>query len=89
MLLCSGAIPWTQPDSNRRTLFYKYSPHATSWSSQFYNEENYYQYEDMTDRKFAILKPPSAHTWTPKRQPKLQQADGVGEMARGGAKASL
>lgn len=54
--LTHGAIPWTQEDSSRRTLFYKYSPHGTSWSSQYYNEEDYYQYEDMDDRKFAILK---------------------------------
>lgn len=49
------------------------------------------RYDDMTDRKFAILKPPSAHLWSSKsarKSPqKLRQPDGVGEMPRG--KASL
>ena len=85
--LTHGAIPWTREDSSRRTLFYKFSPHGTSWSSTYYNEEDYEIYEDLTDRQRAILKPPSAHTWSPKanagtRETRTPQKDGVGEMAR-------
>ena len=56
------------PDASRRTLFYKFSPHATSWAATFYDERDYEQYEDLTDRQRAILKPPSAHVWQPSRQ---------------------
>ena len=64
--LTHGAIPWTREDSSRRTLFYKFSPHGTSWSSQYYSEDDYEGYPDLTDRQRAILKPPSAHLWSPK-----------------------
>ena len=88
--LTHGAIPWTCPTSSRRTLFYKYSPHATSWSGQYYNQDEYARYEDVTDRHRAILKPPSAHTWVPKGMEHHPQnrpkQDGVGEMQRVAAK---
>lgn len=88
--LTHGAIPWTCATRSRRTLFYKFSPHGTSWSAQYYDEDHYARYPDVTDRHRAILKPPSAHVWAPKGQghhpnnrPR-QAHDGVGEMSRGG-----
>eukprot|EP01051_Picozoa_sp_SAG22_P035965 SAG22_NODE_17173_length_310_cov_0.781991_1_plen_76_part_10 len=59
-------MQWRCETSSRRTIFMKYSPHGTSWSSQYYDETEYDVYPDMTDRMRAILKPPSAHTWAPR-----------------------
>jgi hypothetical protein len=65
--LTHGAVPWTATDSSRRTLFYKFSPHGTSWSSSYFDEQSYEDYPDVTDRQRAILKPPSAHVWQPRK----------------------
>ena len=32
----------------------------------YYSEDDYEGYPDLTDRQRAILKPPSAHLWSPK-----------------------
>ena len=41
----------------RRTLFYKYSPHAVSWSARYYDAAHY---DDLTEAELAILEAPNA-----------------------------
>ena len=57
--LTHGTLPWDS-ESTRRTLFYKYSPHGSSWSGDFFDPDDFRQYPDMDDRKLAILEPPNA-----------------------------
>lgn len=54
--LTHGTLPW-QGKGERRTLFYKFSPHPISWSARYYHAE---QYEGLTDRQRAILEAPNA-----------------------------
>ena len=35
-----GTVPW-EGDGERRTIFYKYSPHAVAWSPCYYNADRY------------------------------------------------
>ena len=51
-----GTVPW-QGTGERRTIFYKYCPHAVAWSPCYYNADNYGQ---LTDKQHALLTPPSA-----------------------------
>ena len=51
-----GTVPWAG-DGERRTIFYKYCPHAVAWGPCYYNAD---QYGDLTDNQRAILTPPSA-----------------------------
>lgn len=51
-----GTIPWEGGDE-RRTIFYKYCPHAVAWGPCFYNADNY---GELTDNQRAVLAPPSA-----------------------------
>jgi ectoine hydroxylase-related dioxygenase (phytanoyl-CoA dioxygenase family) len=60
-----GTLPWRGRDE-RRTLFYKYSPHAVSWSWRYYNPD---EYEGLTERQREILEPPNGRS--PKRRPVL------------------
>ena len=54
---CShGTVPW-KGDGERRTIFYKYCPHAVAWSPCYYNSDNY---EGLTEAQRKILLPPSA-----------------------------
>jgi hypothetical protein len=57
--LTHGTLPWTS-DAKRSTVFYKYSPHSSSWGARFFDPEEFRQYDDMDDRKLAILEPPNA-----------------------------
>lgn len=57
--LTHGTLPWTV-DAPRRTVFYKFSPHGTSWSADYFDPEDYRHYDDVDDRKLAILEPPNA-----------------------------
>jgi len=57
--LTHGTLPWTV-DAKRQTLFYKFSPHGTSWSADFFNPEEFRHYDDIDDRKLAILESPNA-----------------------------
>ncbi|MDA0788114.1 MAG: phytanoyl-CoA dioxygenase family protein [Proteobacteria bacterium] len=57
--LTHGTLPWTV-DAPRTTVFYKFSPHGTSWAANFYDPEEFRQYPDMDDRKLAILESPNA-----------------------------
>ncbi len=51
-----GTIPW-KGNNQRRTIFYKYCPHAVAWSPCFYNSD---LYGDLTESQLAMLMPPSA-----------------------------
>ena len=51
-----GTVPW-QGDGERRTIFYKYCPHAVAWSPCYYNAD---RYGELSDRQRAMLMPPSA-----------------------------
>jgi ectoine hydroxylase-related dioxygenase (phytanoyl-CoA dioxygenase family) len=57
--LVHGTLPWTV-DAPRQTAFYKFSPHGTSWTADYFDPEDFVQYEDMTDRQLALLEPPNA-----------------------------
>ena len=54
--LTHGTLPW-RSQGERRTVFYKYSPHALSWAARYYDPDDY---EGLTDRQRAILEPPNA-----------------------------
>jgi hypothetical protein len=54
--LTHGTLPWRGSDQ-RRTLFYKYSPHALSWSAVYYDA---CAYDDLTADQRLILEPPNA-----------------------------
>jgi ectoine hydroxylase-related dioxygenase (phytanoyl-CoA dioxygenase family) len=51
-----GTLPW-RARHERRTVFYKYSPHPLSWAARFYNADDY---EDLTERQRAVLESPNA-----------------------------
>jgi hypothetical protein len=54
-----GTVPWEGPPGReRRTLFYKYCPHAVAWSPCYYNANNY---PELTDEQRQLLMPPSAY----------------------------
>jgi hypothetical protein len=52
-----GTVPW-QGTAERRTIFYKYCPHAVAWSPCYYNADNY---GNLSDPQLAMLMPPSAY----------------------------
>jgi hypothetical protein len=54
--LTHGTLPWHGREE-RRTLFYKYSPHMMSWVAGYYNADDY---EDLSERQCALLEPPNA-----------------------------
>ena len=66
--LTHGTLPWTA-DTERRTLFYKFSPHGTSWSGAYFDPDDFRHYPDMDDRKMAILEPPNARYATRPTRP--------------------
>ena len=51
-----GTVPW-EGGGERRTVFYKYCPHAVAWGPCYYNADHY---ADLTANQRAILTPPSA-----------------------------
>ena len=51
-----GTVPW-ESDGERRTVFYKYCPHAVAWSPCYYNADHY---EGLSDLQRSLLTPPSA-----------------------------
>ena len=57
--LVHGTLPW-KVDAPRETAFYKFSPHGTSWTADYFNPEDYLHYDDMSDRQLALLEPPNA-----------------------------
>jgi Phytanoyl-CoA dioxygenase (PhyH) len=54
--LSHGTLPWTGA-GERRTLFYKYSPHPSSWSAAYYDAS---RWPDLTLRQREILEGPNA-----------------------------
>lgn len=54
--LSHGTLPWTGA-GERRTLFYKYSPHPSSWAATYYDHA---RWPDLSDRQREILEPPNA-----------------------------
>ena len=52
-----GTVPWAG-GGERRTVFYKYCPHAVAWGPCYYNADHY---GDLTENQRAILTPPSAY----------------------------
>lgn len=61
--LTHGTLPWHGKDE-RRTVFYKYSPHPISWSAHYYNADDY---PVFTERQREILEPPNARYQRRKR----------------------
>ena len=57
--LTHGTLPW-QVEAPRRTLFYKFSPHGSTWSGDYFDPDDFRGYPDIDDRKLAILEPPNA-----------------------------
>ena len=57
--LTHGTLPWTA-EEKRTTVFYKFSPHNITWSADYFDPDDFRDYEDMDDRKLAILEPPNA-----------------------------
>lgn len=54
--LTHGSLPWTA-DHERRTIFYKYSPHELAWWGEYPTPEGL---GDLTDRQRGILEGPNA-----------------------------
>lgn len=54
--LTHGTLPW-RGAGERRTVFYKYSPHPLSWSARYYDAD---EYEGLTEAQRRILEPPNA-----------------------------
>ena len=54
--LTHGTLPWTAA-TERRTLFYKYSPAPLSWASGYYCVQDY---PDLTLRQRELLEAPNA-----------------------------
>ena len=71
-----GTVPW-EGGGERRTIFYKYCPHAVAWGPCYYNADHY---GDLTENQRAILTPPSAygpssHTTAIWKQAQAEQAE--------------
>ena len=54
--LTHGALPWHGKDE-RRTIFFKFSPHPISWSAGYFNAADY---PHLTQRQREILESPNA-----------------------------
>ncbi|MBD2463823.1 phytanoyl-CoA dioxygenase family protein [Oscillatoria sp. FACHB-1407] len=57
--LTHGTLPWTG-QSDRRTLFYKYSPYPSAWYRIYYNPDDYPQ---LTESQRALLRPPGFYPY--------------------------
>ena len=75
--LTHGTLPWTA-DAARQTLFYKFSPHGTSWGGAYFHPDDFRHYPDMDDRKMAILEPPNARYGTRPTRPERLARDANG-----------
>lgn len=60
-----GTVPW-QGAGERRTIFYKYTPHAVAWSPCYYNAD---LYEGLTEAQIEMLQPPSSFGPHPHTRP--------------------
>ena len=57
--LIHGTLPWNVAE-RRETIFYKFSPHGTTWSADFFDPDDFVAYDDMDARKLSLLEPPNA-----------------------------
>ncbi|GAX40284.1 hypothetical protein NIES4075_12480 [Tolypothrix sp. NIES-4075] len=55
--LTHGTLPW-KGKNERRTLFYKYSPHPSAWAKYLYNCDDY---PDLSASQRQILSPPGVY----------------------------
>jgi hypothetical protein len=54
--LTHGTLPW-RGAGERRTAFYKFSPHPVSWAAGYFDAS---EYDDLSERQVSILEPPNA-----------------------------
>lgn len=54
--LTHGALPWTGA-GERRTVFFKYSPHPVSWAAGYFDAS---KYPELSQRQREILEAPNA-----------------------------
>jgi hypothetical protein len=57
--LVHGTLPW-RINKPRQTAFYKFSPHGTSWTADFFDPGDFTDYPDITNRQLALLETPNA-----------------------------
>ena len=69
--LVHGTLPW-QPNAPRQTVFYKFSPHSTSWTADYFDPADFTQYADITNRQLALLEPPNARYMGRKSRPPIR-----------------
>ena len=75
--LTHGTLPWTS-EQPRSTIFYKFSPHSSSWGAYYFDPDDYRHYPDITDRQLAILEPPNArYRGRPTRPARLQEVSPI------------
>ena len=55
--LTHGTLPW-KASQERRTLFYKYSPHPSAWARYYYNLDDY---PELTEAQRRILRTPGVY----------------------------
>ena len=53
--LVHGTAPWTA-GHERRALLYKFSPGHSTWSNNYYTED---EFDGLTDQQKRVLAPPS------------------------------
>lgn len=58
--IAHGTLPWTLEGKTRTTLFYKFNTNGSSWTRNYLDPADFAHYEDMDERKLAILEPPYA-----------------------------
>jgi hypothetical protein len=56
--LTHGTLPWRGAD-DRRTAFYKFSPHPVSWAWRYYDAAGF---RGLTERQRRILEPPNGRS---------------------------
>jgi Phytanoyl-CoA dioxygenase (PhyH) len=61
--LTHGTLPW-RGAGERRTLFYKFSPHPVSWAWRYHDPDDF---DRLSDRQRRILEAPNGRS--PRRQP--------------------
>lgn len=72
-VLMHGTLPWTS-DAPRSTIFYKFSPHNSSWGAYYFDPADYLHYADITNRQLAILEPPNArYRGRPTQPPRIDR----------------
>lgn len=64
-----GTLPWTSEEP-RATVFYKFSPHGSAWSADYFDPNEFRGYPDMGDRKLTVLEAPNARYRGRRTQPK-------------------